>query len=169
MCRDGGNGIRVVACQLLCNFAAALDGTLTLLKSQIIPEVSKALQTALVRHDDALADRCLKIFSAVTSHSAGQRQLMRVQGLPPFLEIAADLPMQRMPLTGASLLLLLRNLAFLSDNKAYFLADPRQVFCPPLSLCSTRWYCGHGYRAGGLVNTRSLDALLLRPFCPLSV
>lgn len=125
--------MQAAVCQLLCNYASALDGTLTLLKSQIIPEASKALQAALVRHDDALADRILKMFSAITSHSAGQRQLMRVQGVPPFLEIAADLPMQRMPHTSTSLLLLLRNLAFLSDNKAYFLADPRHALYTPLA------------------------------------
>lgn len=136
VCRDGYSATQHAVCQLLCNFATALDGALALLKSQVIHEIAKALQMALSRHDDVASDRILKIFAAITSHSAGQRQLLRVQGLPPFLEIAADLPMQRMPHTCTSLLLLIRNLAFLSDNKVYFLADPRHVLH---LLCALIW------------------------------
>jgi hypothetical protein len=133
----------------LCNYASALDGTLTILKCPLIPEACKALRSALMRRDDTLADSILQVFAAIASHSVGQRQLLRMPGAPPFLELAVEhLDVQRMPLSSTAAFLLLRNLAFLPDNKAYFMADPRSVllhakrvhtFCPAIlsPICHT--------------------------------
>eukprot|EP00892_Ulva_mutabilis_P007022 jgi/Ulvmu1/4692/UM002_0423.1 len=114
------------ACQLLCNFASALDGTLTLLKSPFMAEAGTALQTALVHADDTSASQVIHICSTMASHSAGQRHLLRTPGAPAFFEIAAEYCGQpRLNLFLTAMLELLRNLAFLHDNKAYYLADPR--------------------------------------------
>lgn len=71
----------------------------------------------------------------MASHGAGQRHLLRTPGAPAFFEIAAEYGSQpRLKLFWTAMLELLRNLAFLHDNKAFFLADPRCV----QSLCTKR-------------------------------
>lgn len=64
----------------------------------------------------------------MASHSAGQRQLLRTPGAPAFFEIAAEHGGNaRLHLSLTAILELLRNLAFLHDNKPFYLADPRYL------------------------------------------
>lgn len=119
---------QAAACQLLCNYASALDGTLALLKSPFLSEATPALQSALLRSDDVASSQIVRICATMASHSTGQRQLLRTPGAPAFFDVAGEYGgLPRLQYFVSAILELLRNLAFLHDNKPFYLADPRCV------------------------------------------
>lgn len=111
---------------MLCNYAGSLDGTLALMKSPFLTEATPALQSALLRSEDVTASQIIRVCSAMASHSIGQRQLLRTPGAPAFVDVVGEYGGHpRLQLSFTAMLELLRNLAFLHDNKPYYLADPR--------------------------------------------
>ena len=125
--RGGARTARqAAACQLLCNYAGSLDGTLALMKSPFLTEATPALQSALLRSEDVTASQIIRVCSAMASHSTGQRQLLRTPGAPAFIDVVGEYGGHpRLQLSFTAMLELLRNLAFLYDNKPFYLADPR--------------------------------------------
>lgn len=114
------------AAQALRQFAAALDGTLALLKTPFATDACKALRRATIRGEAAPCVPLLATLAAMAAHGEGQRELLRLSGPPALLDVVVEVAQSSKARgTVAAAMLLLRNLCFRADNKSYFLADPR--------------------------------------------
>jgi hypothetical protein len=130
-CRQGAApALQLAACQVATNLASALDGALALLKTSFVTDACKALRSASIRGDEGAAGATiaalLRCLAAVAAHGEGQRQLLRAGSSPALLDVVIELvKASRQKATVAAAMLLVRNLAFRTDNKSHFLADAR--------------------------------------------